>query len=428
MRIAIVAHQGSPLTPSTDPQAEARAAGMISLAQTLAGAGHRITIYARRDSLDLPDHAILRRGATIEHLTAGPATPLGDSELTAHIKDFGDALAKRWAQKSPDIAHAQSWTSGLATLVAARGKPVRVVQSFGSLASAGAVPQNRRQGPAQAGTQDRRRLETCLARSADCVLAGTSAEAAELVRMGVPRSSVTVVPSGVDTSLFSPDGAQAERNGQLRLLAVSALEPGQGLDLLVRALAGIPEAELVIAGGPAKSALRTDKMYRALMRLARTLKVHRRLTFTGQVRHQDLPALFRSADLLVNAAPREPGAAITIAAMACGIPAAVSAVGGNRDAVVDETTGLLVAPGRPDLLARRVRQLLAAPMRLEAFGIAAADRARARYDADRIGSETAAAYQRLLAPEKAAVPAQPTAEENEKIALAPVHELAGALA
>jgi D-inositol-3-phosphate glycosyltransferase len=419
MRIAIVAHQGSPLTSSRDPQAEARAAGMTPLAQTLAGAGHRITIYARRDAHNLPDHAILRRGVTIEHLTAGPAAPLDDGKLMAHIKDFGDALAKRWAQKSPDIAHAQSWTSGLATLVAARGKPVRVVQSFGSLASA--------EGRHQASSpQARPKLETCLARSADCVLASTSAEAAELLRMGVPRSAITVVPSGVDTALFSPEGAVAERGERPRLLAVAPLAPGHGLDLLVRALVSIPEAELVIAGGPPKSSLRADKMYRALMRLARSLKVHRRLTFTGQVRHQDLPALFRSADLLVSAAAHEPQAAITIAAMACGTPPAVSAVGGNRDAVIDETTGLLVAPGRPDLLARRVRRLLATPMRLEAFGIAAADRAAARYDAGRIGQETVTAYQRLLAPEQVTVPAQAPAPDEET-ALAPVHELVGAL-
>jgi D-inositol-3-phosphate glycosyltransferase len=424
MRIAIVAHQGSPLTSSTDPQTNAKAAGVTSLAQTLAGAGHRITIYARRDAHNLPDHAILHPGVTIEHLTAGPTAPLSDDKLLAHIKDFGDKLAKRWAQRCPEVAHAQSWTSGLATLVAARGKPVRVVQSFGSLAST----EDRHQGTPTDAAQTRRRLESGIARSADCVLASTSAEAAELLRMGVPRSAITVVPSGVDTALFSPEGPVAERSERPRLLAVSPLEPGQGLDLLVRALTAIPEAELVIAGGPAKSVLRNDKMYRALMRLARSLKVHRRLTFIGQVRHQDLPALLRSADLLVSAAPYEPLAAITIAAMACGTPAAVTAVGGNRDAVLDETTGLLIAPGRPDLIARRVRQLLSAPMRLEAFGIAAADRAEARYGADRIGMETAAAYQRLLAPAQVTVPAQATAMEDEEIALAPVHELAGALA
>jgi D-inositol-3-phosphate glycosyltransferase len=424
MRIAIVTQHGSPLTPSKDPYADAGAAGLTSLARALAARGHRVTIYARRDSRHLPDHAIVSRGVTIEHLSAGPPSPLAADRLTAHIKDFGGKLARRWAQRCPDIAHAYTWTSGLAALAAARGKRVRVVVSFGS--PAGTERHDRSCAGADAA---RLRLEPCIARSADHVLAGTATEEAELVRMGVPRASITVVPSAVDTALFSPEGASAERTQRPRLLAVSPLEPGRGLDQLIRALAGIPEAELVIAGGPPKSTLRTDRVYRELMRLARNLKVQRRVAFTGQIRYAELPSLLRSADLLVSAAPREPLGAITIAAMACGTPVAVAAVGGNLDAVVDETTGLLTEPGRPDLLARLMRQLLATPMRLEAFGIAAADRATARYAADRIGREAAAVYQRLLAPaEKTGVPAQAATDPDEDLAAEPAHALVTALA
>jgi D-inositol-3-phosphate glycosyltransferase len=53
-----------------------------------------------------------------------------------------------------------------------------------------------------------------------------------------------------------------------------------------------------------------------------------------------------------------------------------------------------------------VRRLLAAPMRLEAFGIAAADRASARYSWDRIGRETVAAYERCLPAGAAVTPAE----------------------
>lgn len=393
MRIALVAQDGSPLTPARDPNADARAAAMTSLAHALAGLDHRVTIYARKDSSELPGSAILARGVTVEHLAAGPPAALAAGELTAHVGEFGDKLAKRWSRARPDIAHARSWTSGLSAIAAARGSDVRVVQSFGSLGSA----ERRHRMPAS-GPAARIRLEGCIARNADSVLAGTSAEAAELIRMGVPRPSVTVVPAGVDTERFCPDGPVAERGQRPRLLAVAPLAEGQGLDVLVRMLPGVPEAELVIAGGPPRTQLRREKVYRDLIRLARSLRVQGRLVFTGEISPSELPALLRSADLLVSAAPYVPDGAITIAAMACGTPAAVTAEGANRDAVLDETTGLLVAPGRPGLLARRVRRMLAAPMRLEAFGIAAADRARARYSWDRIGRETAAAYQRCLRP------------------------------
>ncbi len=84
--------------------------------------------------------------------------------------------------------------------------------------------------------------------------------------------------------------------------------------------------------------------------------------------------------------------------MACGTPVAACSVGGLSDAVLDGTTGVLVPPDRPDMLARRVRLLLASPLRLEAFGIAAADRATARYSWDRISRETLAVYERCLRP------------------------------
>jgi glycosyltransferase involved in cell wall biosynthesis len=67
------------------------------------------------------------------------------------------------------------------------------------------------------------------------------------------------------------------------------------------------------------------------------------------------------------------------------------------DAVVDGTTGILIPPGRPALLAQRIRQLLAHPMLIEAYGVAAADRARSRYSWDRIAAETLAVYDKAIA-------------------------------
>jgi len=87
---------------------------------------------------------------------------------------------------------------------------------------------------------------------------------------------------------------------------------------------------------------------------------------------------------------------VSLEAMACGTPVVATAVGGQVDAVVDGTTGILVPPGRPALLAHRIRQLLSHPMLLEAFSVAAADRARSRYSWDRIAHETLAVYDSAL--------------------------------
>ena len=402
MRISLVAPSSDPLATHLDPRAAAEATRVISLARALAAIGHRITIYARKDSRVLPESAIAAPGVTVEHVPAGPPAPMDPDALAAHLPEFGDYLTQRWRRNRPDIAHAHSWTMGLAALAGARGLGIPVVQTFGSL---GAAEQ-------QHGLQDcpsgaRIRLEACIARSADAVLASSAEELADLARFGVPRAKTRVVPCGVDTQQFSPDGPAAERSNRARLLAAEPLTDPDSLAIAVQALADIPDAELVITGGPDKAGLSKDRAHRDLMRMARTLRVGNRLVFTGRVAPADLPALLRSADVLVSTAPYEPVGMTMLQAMACGTPVVTPATGAARDAVVDVTTGLLLPPGvpHPEQLAALLRRLLANSLRLEAYGIGAADRARSRYPWERIAREALAAYATCLRRPPAAVKA-----------------------
>jgi glycosyltransferase involved in cell wall biosynthesis len=391
MRIALVAPSSDPLAKHLDPRSADEATRVISLAQALARSGHRITIYTRKDSAALPDSAILAPGVTVEHVTAGPLAPLNPDKLTAHLPEFSRCLAQRWRRNRPDIVHAYSWTMGLAALAGARGLDLPVAQTFGSLAVA-----EQRHKPPVPPSGTRVRLEASIARSADVVLASSTEELADLARLGVPRARIRVVPCGVDTEQFSPEGPVAERNGRRRLLAAESLTTPGSLAIAVRALTEIPNAELVITGGPDQAKLSKDASRRDLRALARKLGVHTRLVFTGRMAPADLPALLRSADLLISAASYEPVGMMALQAMACGTPVVATAAGAARDAVVDMTTGLLTTPGRPDQLSPRIRRLLGNNLRHEAYGIAATDRAKSRYSWERIGRETLAAYARCL--------------------------------
>jgi glycosyltransferase involved in cell wall biosynthesis len=398
MRIALVSHNGSPLTPAAGQEPMSPAASVAAHARGLAKLGHRVTIYARRDARALPGSAILAPRVTVEHVSAGPLAPLSGTDLATTVGEFSDHIAQRWHRNPPSLIHAFFWTSGLAAAAAARGHDIPLVQTFGTLGVA-----ERRHGSPVDGSDVRIRLEACLARNAHAILAATSTEAADLRSMGVSRASVTIVPCGVDTAEFAPNGPVAKRGSRPLLLAVSRLDASEGLGTLLHVLTRVPGAELVIAGGPARAQLRKDESYQDLTGLAGRLGVADRLSFTGKIARDDLPALLRSADLLVSAAPYEPSGAIPLAAMACGTPVAALAAGACADAVVDGTTGVLVPPGRPGLFARRVRDLLASPLRLEAFGIAAADRAQARYSWDRISREALAAYEHCLRPAAASL-------------------------
>jgi D-inositol-3-phosphate glycosyltransferase len=388
MRIALIATHSSvaPVGGSSTQPGQASA-----VARSLAAHGHRVTLYTRRDNPGCPRTAILGKGAVAEHVAAGPARPLSAEQGAKYLPEFAGKLADHWRVRQPDVVHAFSWTAGLAALGATRDVDVPVLQTFESLGSA-----ERRHLPGSDVAASRVKLESAIGRAVAAVLARSGAEAEELARLAVPKSVIRIVPCGIDTDVFTPDGERAERGSRPRLIAFAVGGTTRGLESVLRAMTQLPEAELTIVGGPDARHLPRTGRFREMAQLAAAVGVRSRVTFAGELGQAALAALLRSADLMVSSSPYEPDGTSAIQAMACGTPAVVPAVGAFTDAVVDGITGLLIAPQHPAMLARRARMLLTRPALLQAYGIAAADRARSRYSAARIGLETVAAYERCL--------------------------------
>jgi D-inositol-3-phosphate glycosyltransferase len=394
MKIALVAQHATPLRPRTGSGPDSDDIGLSELTRRLATHGHQVTVFAQRNQPDQPDQAELHDGVRVKHIDAGPVADgdRDDASLLERVPAFSGPLRSSWEQDRPDVVHALRWTSGLAALAAARDLDIPVVQEFSSLG----VTERRDRVKASGAAAARIRLEPAIGRSAAAVVATHSAEASDLASLGVHRSSIRVVPWGVDTDMFTPEGPVAARNGRPRLLTAADLNERAPLETLLRALTKVPGAELLIVGGPDRDDLPTDNAYVRLAAFAGTLDVSDRVIFTGRVEHNAMPALLRSADLVVSTCQYEPSGTTSLQAMACGTPVIAPPVGGHVDAVVDGTTGILIPPGRPALLAQRIRQLLAHPMLIEAYGVAAADRARSRYSWDRIAGETLAVYDKAI--------------------------------
>ena len=367
-------------------------AHVTGLGRGLAARGHRVVIYTRKDCPDLPAERTLAPGLTVRHLPAGPAEPLPATDEARHIGEFSRRLAAQWQQSRPEIVHALYWTSGLAALLAARDYPVPVVQTFGSLATA-----ERRAGLPGPARDARMKMEAVVARTAAGVLATSTAEASDLATLGIRPASVRVVPCGVETGRFSP-GRRPERClGPARLLHLAGLGPHDGADLAISLLAELPGVVLSLAGERPGGRRGGDLGAARLGKLAATLGVADRVSFTGPVTERRLPAVLRSADMLICTSRHDPLGLTSIRAMACGTPVAAIETGGSADAVIDGITGLLGRPGAPQDLARRLQEVVSTPMKLAAFGIAAADRARSRYPWERIAHEAAAEYESCIA-------------------------------
>ncbi|MGC4759683.1 glycosyltransferase [Micromonospora trifolii] len=378
MRIAMISEHASPLAVLGGEDAGGQNTHVAELSAALAAAGHEVRVYTRRDAPDLPVTVRSPDGYDVVHVPAGPAEPVAKDALLPHMREFSNWLIERWRGGDwvPEVIHAHFWMSGLAGLTAGRQTGVPVVQTYHALGTV----KRRYQGVQDTSPARRVSYERELGRSVDRIVAQCRDEVGELVRMGVPRSRMTVVPSGVNLATFAPLGPAADREpGRARILTVGRLVERKGFQTVIRAMELVPGAECVVVGGPPEGLLETDPYARRLRALAESCGVADRVHLVGAVPREEMGRWYRSADLLVAAPWYEPFGLTPLEAMACGVPVVGTAVGGIRDTVVDGTTGDLVPARDPHALATAIQGLLDDRIRRFAYATAARERARERY-------------------------------------------------
>ena len=395
MRVAMVSEHASPLAVLGGVDAGGQNVHVAALARHLARLGVDVLVSTRRDDPSLPRWAALAPGVAVHHVDAGPPYPIPKDDLLPYMDAFAADLERVWRRWRPDVVHAHFWMSGLAAVNAGQALDIPVVQTFHALG----VVKRRHQGERDTSPPERQGIERRLLAEVDRVVATCTDEVFELARLGADVERVKVVPCGVDLSHFAPEGpVEANTPGVARLVVVSRLVERKGVGNVVSALAEVPGAELVVAGGPDGAELPYNEEARRLMGLAEEAGVGDRVRLRGRVDPADLPALLRSADAVVCVPWYEPFGIVALEAMACGVPVVASAVGGLVDTVVDGVTGVHVPPRSPDHLARALRCLLADPGLRRRLGAAGARRARRRYGWNRVARSTLGVYAELLQP------------------------------
>ncbi|MCU0302273.1 MAG: glycosyltransferase [Candidatus Nanopelagicales bacterium] len=394
LRIAMVSEHASPLSALGGVDGGGQNVHVEALARALAARGHEVVVHTRRDDPDLPTNVRIGPRVTVHHVDAGPAEPIGKDALLPFMPRFAEVLRQAWAVTRPDVVHAHFWMSALAATEAAEELEVPVAVTFHALGSV----KRRHQAGADTSPPTRLATERMLVQRVDRVVATAAEEVDELRRMGAPEAAIRIVPCGVDTAHFRPDGPEAPRDPVLpyRLLALSRLVPRKGVDDAIRAVADLPHCELVVAGGPDSAHFDADPEVLRLRRLAIEVGAADRVRFVGAVARPDVPALIRSADIMLCLPWYEPFGMVPLEAMACGLPVVGSGVGGLRDTIEDGRTGLLVPPRSPDAAALAVRRLLAAPGLRTAMSEHGPRVAAERYDWARVGQATEAVYLELL--------------------------------
>jgi glycosyltransferase involved in cell wall biosynthesis/phosphoheptose isomerase len=394
MRISMVSEHASPLAVLGGADAGGQNVHVAALSQAMARRGAEVVVHTRRDDPELPEYVQLSRGVLVHHVHAGPPEQIPKDDLLPHMPEFGRRLEEAWRHHQPDVVHAHFWMSGHASLPGTRELQIPLVQTFHALGHV----KRRYQGEKDTSPPERLGIERDLAGSVDHVVATCTDEVFELVRLGAASGRLTVIPCGVDLERFRPDGPREPRRpGMSRLLTVGRLVERKGIGNAIEALARVPDAELVVVGGPARADLHRDPEAQRLLGIARDLGVEDRVDLRGRVSRDDLPALIRSADAVVAVPWYEPFGIVPLEAMACGVPVVAAAVGGMIDTVVDGVTGVHAPPRDPERLAELLRSMLADADAREAWGRAGVRRARRLYDWNRIAAATLDVYAGLTA-------------------------------
>ncbi|MCE7951741.1 MAG: glycosyltransferase [Xanthomonadales bacterium PRO7] len=241
--------------------------------------------------------------------------------------------------------------------------------------------------------------EQALLRRARAVIATSQPYADSSQALRPWRDKVRVIPLGI-TDIPSPacgGWLGWGENPGLRILAVGRLSYFKGFDVLLRALARVPDANLVLVGdGECADALRA---------LARELGVEARVRFAGRIDmddagRTDLAALYARADVfcLPSTERAESFGIVLLEAMRAGLPTIASDIPGSGAGFVvrDGETGLLVAPSDADALATAIQRLTADAGLRTRMGAAGAQRFAENFTLAAIAPQVTQLYREVL--------------------------------
>ena len=180
---------------------------------------------------------------------------------------------------------------------------------------------------------------------------------------GVPRGRMAVMPDGTT----APSGSLPPRDPKARTVVYAGqLYAWKGVDVLLRALALLPDATLTVIGGRGSSDGPDPDLARCRA-LSDELRIGARVTFTGFVPHAEVRGRLAGAGVAVVPLPDRLMSRYFTSPlkvfdyMAAGVPMVASDLPALHDVLQDGENALLVPPDDPEALATAIRRLLVNP-------------------------------------------------------------------
>ncbi|HAL39714.1 MAG TPA: glycosyl transferase family 1 [Polaromonas sp.] len=170
------------------------------------------------------------------------------------------------------------------------------------------------------------------------------------------RLSADVIPNIIDLSRFTPTLPRAFGDSP-HIVVTRNLEPIYDIPTAVRAFAAVKKsfagAKLTVAGSGSELA--------NLQALVLKLQLKDSVQFSGRIDNASIPALYASADCMVNSSTVDNMPISILEAFASGVPVVSTCAGGIPDMVEHGISGLLVPIGDDQAMAQEVLRILQNP-------------------------------------------------------------------
>jgi len=215
-------------------------------------------------------------------------------------------------------------------------------------------------------TLNRRVAVTVANQMVDHLIANSEATLNAFHEAGGTLQDTGVVYNGINPTPFQRVSNAKVRDLRERLSlsdapivgVFSRLASWKGQDVLLNALAQVPDVQALIVGG---ALFGNDAAYESQLRtLTQELHLEERVHFLGF--RDDIPELMNLTDIVLHTSTApEPFGRVIVEGMLAGKPVIASNAGGAREIIDDGVTGLLVPPDSPSCLAEALSTLLSSP-------------------------------------------------------------------
>jgi len=222
--------------------------------------------------------------------------------------------------------------------------------------------------------------------AADRVLCYTDTDRGRLRNLGI-SAPISVIHNGIDCSLFSPSPQTDER---LQVLFVGRLKKSKGVCQLLEAFAALapdlPDATLKLVGsGPLRPTLEKAVI---------DYGIEDRVTFTGRLSNDELPAVYDESAVFVLPSTAEGFPRTVLEALACETPVVTSDLP-QLESFIDGV-GETVPPNESSTLENVLRELLTDARRREELGKNGRTQVLNRYSWKDTVAQTTQVYHELL--------------------------------